>query len=155
MVSQAVSDFFKSILPLITHLGFPGGTSGKESTCQHKRCRFGPQVGKTPWRRKCQPTPVSLTEKFHGQSNLVGYIPWGHKEQTQLRTHIHRSLTCESSSPKSVKSTYSESLVAQSCPTLWDTMDCRLPGSSIHGIFQARVLEWAAIAFSNPICNVQ
>ena len=38
--------------------------------------------------------------------------------------------------------------VAQSCPTLSDLMDCSLPGSSIHGIFQARVLEWGAIAFS-------
>ena len=36
----------------------------------------------------------------------------------------------------------------QSCPTLSDPMDCSLPGSSIHGIFQARVLEWVAIAFS-------
>ena len=36
----------------------------------------------------------------------------------------------------------------QSCPTLCDPMDCSLPGSSIHGIFQARVLEWGAIAFS-------
>ena len=43
----------------------------------------------------------------------------------------------------------SESEVAQSCPTLSDPMDCTLPGSSIHGIFQARVLEWGAIAFSN------
>ena len=42
----------------------------------------------------------------------------------------------------------SESKVAQSCPTLSDPMDCSLPGSSIHGIFQARVLEWGAIAFS-------
>ena len=42
----------------------------------------------------------------------------------------------------------SESEVAQSCPTLKDPMDCSLPGSSIHGIFQARVLEWGAIAFS-------
>ena len=42
----------------------------------------------------------------------------------------------------------SESEVAQSCPTLSDPMDCSLPGSSIHGIFQARVLEWGAIAFS-------
>ena len=42
----------------------------------------------------------------------------------------------------------SESEVAQSCPTLGDPMDCSLPGSSIHGIFQARVLEWVAIAFS-------
>ena len=42
----------------------------------------------------------------------------------------------------------SESEVAQSCPTLLDPMDCSLPGSSVHGIFQARVLEWGAIAFS-------
>ena len=42
----------------------------------------------------------------------------------------------------------SENEVTQSCPTLRDPMDCSLPGSSIHGIFQARVLEWGAIAFS-------
>ena len=42
----------------------------------------------------------------------------------------------------------SESEVAQSCPTLCDSIDCRLPGSSVHGTFQARVLEWGAIAFS-------
>ena len=42
----------------------------------------------------------------------------------------------------------SESEAAQSCPTPSDLMDCSLPGSSVHGIFQARVLEWGAIAFS-------
>ena len=42
----------------------------------------------------------------------------------------------------------SESEVAQSCPTLWDPMDCSLPGSSLHGILQARILEWVAISFS-------
>ena len=42
----------------------------------------------------------------------------------------------------------SKSEVAQSCLTLRDPMDCSLPGSSVHGIFQARVLEWGAIAFS-------
>ena len=42
----------------------------------------------------------------------------------------------------------SESEVAQSCPTLSDLMDCSLPGSIVHGIFQARALEWGAIAFS-------
>ena len=45
----------------------------------------------------------------------------------------------------------SESEVTQSCPTLHNPKDCSLPGSSIHGIFQARVLEWVAIAFSNHI----
>ena len=45
----------------------------------------------------------------------------------------------------------SESEVVQSCLTVRDPMDCSLPGSSIHGIFQARVLEWDAIAFSAPM----
>ena len=42
----------------------------------------------------------------------------------------------------------SESEATQLCPTLRDTLDCSLPGSSVHGIFQAGVLEWVAIAFS-------
>ena len=42
----------------------------------------------------------------------------------------------------------SETEVAQPCPILSDPMDCSLPGSSVHGVFQARVLEWGAIAFS-------
>ena len=52
----------------------------------------------------------------------------------------------------------SESEVAQSCLTLSDPMDCSLPGSSIHGISQARVLEWGAIAFSEvklPLTNFE
>ena len=49
---------------------------------------------------------------------------------------------------KKKKKEKSESEVAQSCPIPSDPMDCSLPGSSIHGIFQARVLEWVAIAFS-------
>ena len=42
----------------------------------------------------------------------------------------------------------SETEVTQSCPTLSDPMDCSLPGSSVHGIFQARILDWGAFAFS-------
>ena len=45
----------------------------------------------------------------------------------------------------------SESEAAQSCLILINAMDCSLPGSSIHGIFQARVLEWGAIAFSASV----
>ena len=44
--------------------------------------------------------------------------------------------------------------VAQSCPTLSDPMDCSPPGSFVHGIFQARVLEWVAIAFSNEMSTI-
>ena len=48
----------------------------------------------------------------------------------------------------------SESEVTQSCSTLRDSMDCSLPGSSVHGILQARVLEWGAIVFSNFSANL-
>ena len=49
---------------------------------------------------------------------------------------------------QAVSTKVKESEVAQSCPTLCDPMDCSLSGSSVHGIFQARVLEWIAISFS-------
>ena len=54
--------------------------SGKKSACQCRRHRFNPWVGKIPWRRKWQPTPVLLPKIFHGQRSLVGYRLWGHKE---------------------------------------------------------------------------
>ena len=56
--------------------GFPGGTSGKEPTCQcrrHKRCGFDPWVRKIPWRRAQQPTPVFLPGESHGHRSLAGY----------------------------------------------------------------------------------
>ena len=58
----------------------PRWLSGQESTCQCRRHRFNPWVGKVPWRRKWQPTPVFLPGKFHGQRSLVGYSPWCHNE---------------------------------------------------------------------------
>ena len=59
-------------------MGFPGGASGKEPTCQcrrHKRCRFIPWVGKIPWRRTWQPAPVFMPRESHGQRSLVGCSP--------------------------------------------------------------------------------
>ena len=53
---------------------------------------FNPWVGKIPWRRKWQATPVFLTEESHGQRGWVGYSPWGHKEldmTEQLNHHCH------------------------------------------------------------------
>ena len=55
-----------------------------------KRCRFDPLVGKIPWRRKWQPTPVFLPGQSYGQESLVGYSPQGVKESDtteQLNTH--------------------------------------------------------------------
>ena len=76
-----------------------------------------------PHRR--QPTRLPHPRDSPGQNTGVG---------------CHRLLQC-----MKVKS---ESEVTQPCLTLRDPMDCSLPGSSVHGIFQARVLEWVAIAFS-------
>ena len=61
-------------------------------------------------------------------------------------THSQITFLYSRNDHKSVKQY--ESKVAQSCPTLCDPMDCNLPGSSVHGIFQVRVLEWVAISFS-------
>ena len=55
--------------------GFPGGSVGKESTCQCKRLGFDSWVRKIPWRRKWQSTSVFLSVKSLGQRSLVGYSP--------------------------------------------------------------------------------
>ena len=67
----------------IWSMGFPGGTSGKEPTCQclrHKRLEFNPWIGKISWRRAWQPTLVFLPGESHGQKSLEAYSPWGHTE---------------------------------------------------------------------------
>ena len=63
-------------------MDFPGDSAVKILLAMQegRRLRFNPWVGKIPWRRKWQPTPVFLLGKFHGQKSLVGYSPWGHKE---------------------------------------------------------------------------
>ena len=58
---------------------FPSGSCGKVCL-QCRRPRFDPWIGKSPWRRKWQPTPVSLPGKFHGQRSLAGYSPRCRKE---------------------------------------------------------------------------
>ena len=65
---------------------FPGSLVGKEFTCdaghhlQYRRPRFNPWVGKIPWKRKWQPSPVFLPIESHGQRKLEGYSPQGYKE---------------------------------------------------------------------------
>ena len=59
---------------------FPGGSEVKESACNAGDLGSIPGLGKIPWRRKWQPTPVFLPGEFHGQRSLVGYSPWGRKE---------------------------------------------------------------------------
>ena len=63
-------------------------SGGKEPACQCRRLKrhgFSPWVGKIPWRRAWQPTPVFLPGETHGQRNLVGYGPWGRKESDMTK----------------------------------------------------------------------
>ena len=98
-------------------------------------------VGNIPWRRAWQPTPVFLSGKSPGQrspgglqsvgSHRVGH-DWSNSALFQLFT------AAAAATAKSL----------QSCPTLCNPMDCSLPGFSVHGILQARILESVAMHFS-------
>ena len=78
----------------------------------------------------------------------VMWEPWPVWPESEL---LGASLAVSAHCPLSAKK---ESEVAQSCPTLCDPTDCSPPGSSVHGIFQARVLEWVAVAFSALLMSV-
>ena len=130
---------------------------------------------KDPGQQTMAATSVSLPGKFHGKRSLGAYSPWGHKELhvtefTHMHTHTHTfhfSRTSTVFIPQNLLTGPSSDcthgklgescvcvcvcvcvLVTQSCLTLWDPMDYSPPGSSIHGILQARILEWVAISFS-------
>jgi len=60
--------------------GFPGSVVKNLPAIQETRCEFDSWVGRIPWRRKWQPTPVFLPGKSHGQGSLTDYIPWGYKK---------------------------------------------------------------------------
>ena len=70
----------------IIHKGFPGGSVGKEFTCQCRKCEFYPWVRKIPWRRKWQPTPIFLPGKSHGQRSLEATVQGGARVKHDLVT---------------------------------------------------------------------
>ena len=78
----------------ILNLRHPRWCRDKESTCQCRRCRFDPWVGKIPWRRKWQTSPIFLPGESHGLRSLAGYSPHGHKSWTRLsgRTELNGML---------------------------------------------------------------
>ena len=124
------------------------------------------QVRNIPWRRKWHSTPVFLAGKSHGQRSQMGYSPWGCKESDTTEHNIvspdswsKKGYFRISTTPPSIK-TPKDSLglkglaqispflsewvkVTQSCLTLCDPMDY-----TVHGILQARILEWVAFPFS-------
>ena len=117
------------------------------------------------WRRKWQPTPVLLPGESQRQRSLVGCCLWGHtksdttevtqqqqQQQQQVEslqhTHTLPSSLQEPGSFMGITSFKLNSVCTLSCSTPCYTMDGNLPGSSVHGILQARILQWVAMPFS-------
>ena len=88
--------------------------------------------------------PTGKTEKF---ILVLGYVQKKPQMDPKVKRAQWNHQSCRVKTIH-VQKKESESEVAQLCPTLCDPLDCSLPSSSVHGIFQARVLEWGAIAFS-------
>ena len=114
-------------------MGFPGGSMIKNTPAiQEMQKTWVQSLGQEdPWNRKWQPTPLFLPGKFHGQRSLLGYGQWRYKK-LKMAEHA-RVWVCACSD-------------TQLCPTI--CLDYSPPGSSVHGIFQARIVEWVAISFS-------
>ena len=123
---------------LLIHLwGFLSGSDSKVSVCNAGDPDSIPGLGRSSGKGNGSPL-VFLRGKSHGPRSLVGYRPWGHKESdTTLLPWFLWPLKSES-----------EGGVTQSCPTLCDLIDYGLPRSSLHGNFQAKVLQWVSISFS-------
>ena len=92
----------------------------------------------------CVASVVSDSVRPHRRQRTRLRRPW---DSPGMNTGVGCHFLLQFMNVKSESEEKSES--AQSCPTLSDSMDCSLPGSSVHGIFQARVLEWGVIAFSD------
>ena len=152
----------------LTSLGFPGSSAGKESACSMGDLGLIPGLGRSPGEGNGYPLKYSGLKNFMDcvvplvsinffctaaaksyqscptlwdpiDGSPPGSRPWDSPGKN-TGVGCHFLLQC-----MKVKS---EREVSQSCPTLHDPMNCSLPGSSVRGIFQARVLEWGAIAFS-------
>ena len=122
----------KDRLPTPVFLGFPCGSTGKESTCNAGDPVLIPGLGRSPGEGKGYPLQYSGLENF-----MDGIVHRVTKSWIQLNDfHFH----------------FSVHFVTQSCLTLCSPMDCSLPGSNIHAIFQARILKWVAISFSRGSC---
>ena len=66
-------------------VSFSGDSAGKEFACKAGYLGSIPELGRCPWRREWQPTPVFLPGELHGQRRLAGYSPWGYKESNTAK----------------------------------------------------------------------
>ena len=124
--------------------GFSGGSDSKESVCNAENLSSIPGLRRSPGGGRGNSLQYSCQENPHGQRSPVGVA----EPLRKWRDTTRGSETLRRTRREVAWRQGKESEVAQLCPTLYDPMDCSPPGSSIHGIFQARVLEWVATAFS-------
>ena len=142
---------FHELLNWVKFQGLPWWLIWKSVCLQCRRSGFDPWVRTIPWRRKWQPTSVFLPGKSHGPEEpgrlqSMGSQRAGHNWVTSLFFPRRNCL----------KFFYMYScccLVAKSCLTLGNPMNCSPPGFSVDGISQARILEWIAISFSGDLPN--
>ena len=152
---------------------FPGGPGSKDTACNARRPGFDPWVGKIPWRKKGQPSPLFLPGKSHEQRSLEATIhgvtkklPFTHWistmcQATEITLWLPRRSQSEfskGSQPDEAKKKLSyikkeagegvTGAYVHAHSVVCDPMECSLPGSSVHGISQARMLEWVAMSFS-------
>ena len=116
-----------------TYVWLPQWLNGKEECRRLRRYRVHPWVGKIPWRRAWQSTPLFICNLLVFLNIILRVI---HVAGVAV---IHSCFIVPAAAAKSL----------QSCPTLCDPIDGSPPGSPIPGILQARTLEWVAISFSN------
>ena len=109
---------------------------------------FDSWVGRIPWRREWQPTPVFLPGESRGQRSLAGCSLCCFVAQSRHKWSIAQKRVLSVVGSVCVCVCARTCAVTHSCPTHCDPLDCSPPGSSVHGILQARILEWVAISFS-------
>ena len=154
--------------------GFPGGSPGKESTCNAGDLGLIPELGRSLEKGKTTNSglEISMDCIVHGVTKSQTWLSAAAAAAKSLQSCLTACSPIDCSPPGSpipgilhartlewVAISFSnawkwKSEVAQSCPTLSKPMNCSLPSFSIHGIFQARVLEWVAIAFSDPLTYI-
>ena len=132
-------------LPMQT-LGLPRWCSGKESTCQCRRCRkcgLDPWVGMIPWRRKWWPSLVLLPGKFHRQRSLAGYSPWCYKR-------VGHDLATKPQQPKPLDN-FKKSLAAPGSWVLDEWINCK--GSPVCQPTMSHTHPQSCVCGIAHVCN--
>ena len=139
----------------VCHISIPSGSDGEESSYNDGDPGLIPESGRSSGEGNDSPLHYSCLENSTNREAWQTTVHGNAKSRTWLSNqhfhfHIsidsHQNATSTRSRPLSWSEKWSE--VAQSCLTLCDPVDCSLPRFSVHGIFQARILEWVAISFS-------